>query len=146
MKRYKIKFIDAGRLERIMDVFAPDKVSAQKQIEENFIGCYGIEFLSEKLVTEIELEEINNTGAPHPRKFQEISVSQAVSNLMEFAPNILGVCPECGQAILFDGWKCFECGFDPKDMTGDQKLHALNGLSWLMEKLNECTLTHICDK
>jgi len=136
MKKYKIRFIDGGGLVCYMTVFAPDSVSAQKQIEENFTGCYGIEFLSENPVTEIELAEINNTGAPHPRKFQEISVSQAVSNLMEFAPNILGVCPECGQAILFDGWKCFECGFDPKDMTGDQKLHALNALSKLMAKVD----------
>lgn len=136
MKKYKIRFIDGGGLVRYMAVFAPDKVSAQKQIEDNYPGCYGIEFLSENPVTEIELAEINNTGAPHPRKFQEISVSQAVSNLMEFAPNILGVCPECGQAILFDGWKCFECGFDPKDMTGDQKLHALNALSKLMAKMD----------
>lgn len=136
MKKYRINFKVEDGLERVIDVFAPDKTSARKQIEENFPNCSEIYFLSENPVTEIELEEINSTGAPHPRKFKEISVSQAVSNLMEFAPNILGVCPECGQAILFDGWKCFECGFDPKDMTGDQKLHALNGLSRLMAKVD----------
>ena len=128
MKKYSIKFTDAHRVDRIIDVFSPDKVSAQKQIQENFIGCYGIEFLSENPVTEIELEEINNTGAPSPRRTEKkMTILDAISNLMEFSPNILGVCPDCGRSLIFDGWKCFECGFDPKDMTGDQKLRALNG-------------------
>lgn len=51
---------------------------------------------------------------------------QIIENLLEFAPNVLGVCPECGEAVLFDGWRCFNCGFDPKEMTGKQKLDALD--------------------
>ena len=51
---------------------------------------------------------------------------QIIENLLEFAPNVLGVCPECGESVIFEGgWKCFNCGFNPKDMTGAQKMEAL---------------------
>lgn len=137
MKRYTIKFTDADHVCRNIDIFAKDDASALDQLEANFPGYHKGEILSSSDITPEELEGLENTGGPSPKKKdnRSMSIEDVISNLMEFAPNVLGVCPECGRALVFDGWKCFECGFDPNDMTGDQKFRALKGWARLTGEL-----------
>lgn len=32
--------------------------------------------------------------------------------LQYFAPPIRGLCPKCKESVIFQGYKCFNCGYD----------------------------------
>ena len=34
-----------------------------------------------------------------------------ISAMLNFCPEIIGVCPKCG-SLIFCGYRCFECRFD----------------------------------
>ena len=67
MKKYQVYYTDAQRKRRYVSVFSMDANMAERQFRNNYPGARDVSVKFDRMATEEEVEQICNTGAPHPR-------------------------------------------------------------------------------